>query len=52
VPMAGLGAELMRQQASKGFNYSDPCTLIEMYQTNQVAAKQGADPLNDKSGVK
>lgn len=52
VPMAGLGAELMRQHAGKGFNDSDPCTLIEMYQTNQVAAKQGADPLNDKSGVK
>ena len=31
VPMAGLGAELMRQHASKGFNQSDPATLIEMY---------------------
>jgi 3-hydroxyisobutyrate dehydrogenase len=31
VPMAGLGAELMRQHASKGFNEQDPCTLIEMY---------------------
>lgn len=33
VPMAGLGAELMRQHAGKGFNDSDPCTLIELYQS-------------------
>ena len=33
IPMAGLGAELMRQHAGKGFNDSDPCTLIELYQT-------------------
>ncbi len=33
VPMVGLGAELMRQHGSKGFADSDPCTLIEMYQT-------------------
>lgn len=32
VPMAGLGAELMRQHGNKGFADSDPCTLIEMYQ--------------------
>lgn len=31
VPMAGLGADLMRQHASKGFKDSDPSTLIEMY---------------------
>ena len=31
VPMAGLGAELMRQHASRGFNDSDPATLIELY---------------------
>lgn len=31
IPMAGLGAELMRHHASKGFNDSDPSTLIEMY---------------------
>ena len=30
-PLAGLGAELMRMHASKGFNNSDPSTLIEMY---------------------
>jgi 3-hydroxyisobutyrate dehydrogenase len=36
VPMVGLGAELMRQHASKGFNDSDPCTLIEMYQNGDV----------------
>jgi 3-hydroxyisobutyrate dehydrogenase len=36
VPMAGLGAELMRQHASKGFNESDPCTLIELYQTTKI----------------
>lgn len=30
-PLAGLGAELMRLHASKGFNDSDPSTLIEMY---------------------
>lgn len=35
IPMAGLGAELMRQHASKGFNDSDPCTLIELYQTQR-----------------
>jgi len=33
IPMAGLGAELMRQHAGKGFNDSDPCTLIELYQS-------------------
>jgi 3-hydroxyisobutyrate dehydrogenase len=35
IPMAGLGAELMRQHAGKGFNNSDPCTLIELYQDQQ-----------------
>lgn len=35
IPMAGLGAELMRQHAGKGFNDSDPCTLIELYQAQQ-----------------
>lgn len=35
IPMAGLGAELMRQHASKGFNDSDPCTLIELYQAQR-----------------
>ncbi len=32
VPMAGLGVELMRMHASRGYNESDPCTLIDMYQ--------------------
>ena len=35
VPMAGLGAELMRLHASKGFSESDPSTFIEMYSANQ-----------------
>jgi 3-hydroxyisobutyrate dehydrogenase len=39
VPMAGLGAELMRQHASKGFNESDPCTLIELYQAEKAQTK-------------
>lgn len=30
-PLAGLGAELMRLHASKGFNECDPSTLIDMY---------------------
>ena len=35
IPMAGLGAELMRMHASKGFNDSDPATFIEMYLSSQ-----------------
>ena len=31
VPMAGLGAELMRQHASRGYAESDPATLIRLY---------------------
>lgn len=31
VPMAGLGAELMRLHAGKGFADADPCTLINLY---------------------
>lgn len=31
VPMAGLGAELMRLHGSQGYNEHDPCTLVEMY---------------------
>lgn len=42
VPMAGLGAELMRQHASKGFNEQDPCTLIEMYMSDNNK-NNGAD---------
>ena len=52
VPMAGLGAELMRQHASKGFNDSDPCTLIEMYQTEKTATKPDATQLNTKGELK
>ncbi len=36
VPMAGLGAELMRLHASRGNADCDPCTLIHLY-----AEKQG-----------
>ncbi|GLQ29754.1 NAD(P)-dependent oxidoreductase [Litoribrevibacter albus] len=31
IPMAGLGAELMRMHGSKGNMDQDPCTLIEQY---------------------
>jgi 3-hydroxyisobutyrate dehydrogenase len=40
IPMAGLGAELMRLHASKGFNDSDPSTFIEMYLANQLSDKE------------
>lgn len=32
IPMAGLGAELMRQHASKGYADQDPATLVGMYE--------------------
>lgn len=32
IPMAGLGAELMRQHASKGFAEKDPATFVAMYE--------------------
>lgn len=32
IPMAGLGAELMRQHASKGFAEQDPATFVAMYE--------------------
>ncbi|GGB99528.1 3-hydroxyisobutyrate dehydrogenase [Marinobacterium zhoushanense] len=35
VPMAGLGAELMRQHGSKGYLEQDPCTLVNLYR-NEV----------------
>lgn len=35
IPMAGLGAELMRMHGSKGYNDCDPATLIEMYLAHQ-----------------
>jgi len=31
VPMAGLGAELMRQHGGRGYLEQDPCTLIDLY---------------------
>lgn len=31
IPMAGLGAELMRLHASQGHTDHDPCTLIDLY---------------------
>ncbi len=40
IPMAGLGAELMRLHVSKGFNLSDPATFIEMYLANQQQDKE------------
>lgn len=40
IPMAGLGAELMRLHASKGFNDSDPATFIEMYLSAQQQNKE------------
>ena len=33
IPMAGLGAELMRQHGSKGFADQDPATLVAMYES-------------------
>lgn len=33
IPMAGLGAELMRQHASKGFSEQDPATLVTLYES-------------------
>ncbi|MFT7109636.1 MAG: 3-hydroxyisobutyrate dehydrogenase [Psychrobacter glaciei] len=32
IPMAGLGAELIRQHASNGFSEQDPATLITLYE--------------------
>ena len=32
IPMAGLGAQLMRQHASKGFADQDPATFVAMYE--------------------
>lgn len=52
IPMAGLGAELMRQHASKGFNESDPCTLIEMYQTTKETAQTSDSKTSDKRDMK
>jgi len=35
VPMAGLGAELMRQHGSKGNLERDPATLVTLYENPQ-----------------
>ena len=43
IPIAGLGAEVMRLHASKGFNDSDPSTLIEMYATDQQKYKESQE---------
>ena len=40
IPVAGLGAELMRLHASKGFNESDPSTFIEMYSADLQKHKE------------
>jgi len=34
IPMAGLGAELMRAHASRGYNEQDPATLVTMYEAD------------------
>ncbi len=39
VPMAGLGAELMRQHASKGFSDQDPATFIALYEEIESSKK-------------
>jgi len=35
VPMVGLGAELMRQHASRGHGDEDPATLVTLYEANR-----------------
>ena len=32
IPMAGLGAQLMRQHSSRGYNDQDPATLVTLYE--------------------
>ena len=41
IPMAGLGAELMRQHAAKGFAEQDPATLITLYEQLLADEKGG-----------
>ncbi|MEY8203620.1 MAG: NAD(P)-dependent oxidoreductase, partial [Bermanella sp.] len=38
-PMAGLGAQLMRQHASKGYSEQDPATLVTLYQAEHNQAE-------------
>ena len=40
VPMAGLGAQLMRLHASQGFSDSDPSTLVLQYEAKYEAVRQ------------
>lgn len=40
VPMAGLGAEIMRQHASNGFSDQDPATLIALYENNLATSEK------------
>lgn len=47
IPMAGLGAELMRMHASRGYAEQDPCTLIEQYAGQDTG--QPHSPSNTKS---
>ncbi len=35
IPMAGLGAELMRQHAGKGYQDKDPATLVTLYEKDE-----------------
>ncbi len=36
IPMAGLGAELMRQHGSRGYNDQDPATLVTLYEAEEI----------------
>ena len=36
IPMAGLGAELMRQHGSRGYSDQDPATLVTLYETEKL----------------
>lgn len=40
IPMAGLGAQLMRQHASNGFAEQDPATLVAMFEPMEAANKK------------
>ncbi len=35
IPMAGLGAQLMRQHAGNGYSEQDPATLVTLYQADK-----------------
>lgn len=40
IPMAGLGAQLMRQHASNGFAEQDPATLVAMFEPMEAVNKK------------